>query len=214
MAEKFGNGTKYIALDLAGHDAPQKLYDFCRGTRIDLLINNAGFGIFGEFTQSSLAGELEMIDVNVRSVHILTKLFLRDFEKRGSGYLLNVSSVAGFMTGPLMSTYYASKNYVVRLTLAIREELRRKHSGVSVSVLCPGPVNTDFNNRAGVSFSLQAADTRFVARYAIEQTLRGRAVIVPGLMIRLGLVGAYLCPPRLQAAIVCELQKKKKGGRR
>lgn len=211
MAAKFGSSTRYIALDLAKHDAPQKLYDFCKGMRIDFLINNAGFGIFGEFSETSLAGELEMIDVNVRSVHILTKLFLRDFEKRGSGYLLNVASVAGFMTGPLMSTYYASKNYVVRLTLAIREELRRKHSGVSVSVLCPGPVNTDFNNRAGVSFSLKAADPKFVARYAIEQTLKGRAVIVPGLMIQLGLIGASLCPQQLQAAVVCELQKKKKG---
>lgn len=214
MAQKFGSSTQYIALDLAKPDAPQKLYDFCRNMRIDFLINNAGFGLFGEFSETSLEGELEMIDVNVRSVHILTKLFLKDFEKRGSGYILNVASVAGFMTGPLMSTYYASKNYVVRLTLAIREELRRKRSGVTVSVLCPGPVNTDFNNRAGVSFSLKAADPKFVARYAIEQTLKRRAVIVPGLMIQLGLIGASLCPPQLQAAVVCELQKKKKGSGR
>jgi len=134
MARKFGSSTKYIALDLANSDAPQKLYDFCKDMRIDFLINNAGFGIFGEFSETSLDSELELLDVNIRSVHILTKLFLRDFEKRGSGYILNVSSVAGFMTGPLMSSYYASKNYVVRLTLAIREELRRKRSNVTVSV--------------------------------------------------------------------------------
>ncbi len=214
MAERFGEGTKYIAIDLAKPDAPQKLYEFCRGTRIDFLINNAGFGIFGEFSETSLESELELINLNVRAVHILTKLFVRDFEKRGSGYIMNVGSVAGFMTGPLMSSYYASKNYVVRLTLAIREELRRKGSNVKISVLCPGPVNTDFNNRAGVAFSLQAADAKYVARYAIEQTLRGQAVIVPMLMIRLGLLGAKLCPTQLQAAIVCELQKKKLGNRR
>lgn len=211
MAQQFGNHTKYIVLDLAKADAPQKLYDFCKGMRIDFLINNAGFGIFGEFSESSLDAELSMIDVNIRSVHILTKLFLRDFRKRNSGYILNVASVAGFMTGPLMATYYASKNYVVRLSLAIREELRRKHSGVSVSVLCPGPVDTEFNNRAGVSFSLKAEDAGYVARYGIDQALKGRAIIVPNPMIRLGLVGASLCPPGLQSAIVYELQKKKKG---
>lgn len=209
MAKKFGSGTKYIALDLANPDAPQKLYDFCNGLRIDFLINNAGFGLFGEFTDTSLETELEMINVNIRAVHILTKLFLRDFTQRGRGHILNVASSAGFMTGPLMSGYYASKNYVVRLTLAIHEELRRKHSPVRVSVLCPGPVDTDFNNRAGVHFGVPAADAKYVAQYGIEQALSGKTVIVPTLMMKMGVIGAKFCPERILAPITYNLQKRK-----
>ncbi len=211
MAKKFGEGTRYIALDLAGRDAPQKLYEFCQGTRIDFLINNAGFGVFGEFSETSLAQELAMLDVNVRAVHILTKLFLRDFEKRGRGHILNVASSAGFMTGPLMAGYYASKNYVVRLTLAIREEQRRRRSGVTVSVLCPGPVDTDFSDRAGVQFSAAPADAKYVARYGIEQALAGKAIIVPTLKMKLALLGAKLCPEQPLAAVAYHIQKRKRG---
>ncbi len=211
MAKKFGEGTRYIALDLAGRDAPQKLYEFCQGTRIDFLINNAGFGVFGEFSETSLAQELAMLDVNVRAVHILTKLFLRDFEKRGRGHILNVASSAGFMTGPLMAGYYASKNYVVRLTLAIREEQRRRGSGVTVSVLCPGPVDTDFSDRAGVQFSAAPADAKYVARYGIEQALAGKAIIVPTLKMKLALLGAKLCPEQPLAAVAYHIQKRKRG---
>ncbi len=210
MAKKFGEGTRYIALDLAERDAPQRLYDFCQGTRIDFLINNAGFGVFGEFAETSLAQELAMLDVNVRAVHILTKLFLRDFEKQGRGHILNVASAAGFMTGPLMSGYYASKNYVVRLTLAIREELRRRRSGVTVSVLCPGPVDTDFSDRAGVQFSAAPAGAKYVAQYGIEQALAGKAVIVPTLKMKLALLGAKLCPEQPLAAAAYHIQKRKR----
>ena len=96
MAEKFGKNTKYLALDLSEQDAPQKLYQFCEGMQIDFLINNAGFGIFGEFTETDLNQELELIDVNIRAVHILTKLFLKDFAKRDRGMILNVASSSGF----------------------------------------------------------------------------------------------------------------------
>ncbi len=211
MAKKFGEGTRYIVLDLAERDAPQQLYEFCQGTRIDFLINNAGFGVFGEFSETSLAQELAMLDVNVRAVHILTKLFLRDFEKRGRGHILNVASAAGFMTGPLMSGYYASKNYVVRLTLAIREELRRRRSGVTVSVLCPGPVDTDFSDRAGVQFSAAPADAKYVAQYGVEQALAGKAIIVPTLKMKLALLGAKLCPEQPLAAAAYHIQKRKRG---
>lgn len=211
MAKKFGDSTRYIALDLAERDAPQKLHAFCKGMKIDFLINNAGFGIFGEFSDVPLEKELELIDVNIRALHILTKLFLRDFERQGSGRILNVASIAGFLTGPLMSTYYASKNYVLRLSLAIRDELRRKHSNVKISVLCPGPVATDFNDRAGASFDVPSANAKYVARYAIEQALNDRAVILPTLSIKLGSVAARLCPMTQQAAIVYHLQKRKGG---
>ena len=108
------------------------------------MLNNAGFGAFGEFNSTSLEKELDMINVNIKAVHILTKLFLKDFIKKDKGYILNVASIAAFQAGPLMATYYSSKAYVLRLTLSIYEELRRLKSNVKVSVLCPGPVDTNF----------------------------------------------------------------------
>lgn len=102
----------------------------------------------GEFDKTDIYDELDMLNVNIRAMHILTKLFLRDFKRRNYGIILNVASSAGFMTGPLMSSYYASKNYVLRLSMAIYEELRRSRSNVKISVFCPGPVDTNFNNRA------------------------------------------------------------------
>ncbi len=209
MAERFGNDTRYIALDLATPGAAEQLHLFCRDLRVDFLINNAGFGVFGPFTDTSLAEELEMIEVNIRSLHILTKLFLQDFEKRNRGCILNVASSAGFMTGPLMATYYASKNYVVRLTLAIHEELLRAKSDVHVCVLCPGPVDTNFNDRAGVRFGVPAATARDTARYGIDHALEGETVIVPSLPMRLSLLGAKLCPDGLLASVVYHLQKRK-----
>ncbi|MFR0880832.1 MAG: SDR family NAD(P)-dependent oxidoreductase [Oscillospiraceae bacterium] len=133
--------AEIIPCNLADENEVFELYNKCRSKNIDFLINNAGYGLFGEFDKTDLRDELDMINVNIKALHILTKLFLRDFRKRDHGRILNVASSAGFMTGPLMSSYYASKNYVVRLTLAIREELRRAGSNVKISVFCPGPVD-------------------------------------------------------------------------
>ena len=209
MAKTFGNGTRILTLDLAKPGAAQELYKFCEGTPIDMVVNNAGFGVFGSFTETPLEKELELLEVNVRAVHILTKLFLRDMVKRDEGIILNVGSVAGFTTGPLLSSYYASKNYVVRLTTAIREELRRRGSNVHVSVLCPGPVDTQFNDRAGVHFSAPPASPRYVARYAVDQALKGRCIILPTLGVKLGWLAMQTCPETLAARVVYNFQKRK-----
>lgn len=209
MAKRFGSGTRYLALDLAQRGAAEKLYAFCKGMRIDFLINNAGFGVFGNFTETSLEEELELIDVNIRALHILTKLFLRDMTARDSGVILNVSSIAGFSAGPMLSSYYASKNYVVRLTTAIREELRRRGSHVKICALCPGPVDTNFNNRAGVTFSVRPANPRYVAQYAIEHALAGQCLIIPTLIAKLGAVSMMLSPEIIASRFVYEMQKRK-----
>ena len=209
MADKFGTGTKYIALDLAQRGSAEKLYDFCKDTKIDFLINNAGFGVFGEFTETDLNAELELIEVNIRTVHILTKLFLKDFVSRDKGIILNVASSAGFMSGPMLSSYYASKNYVVRLTMAIREELRRKHSNIQIGVLCPGPVDTNFNNRAGVTFSVKPVTPRYVAKYGIEGSFDGKGIMIPTLGMKIGVIGAKLCPEEIAVRFIYELQKRK-----
>jgi len=209
MAAAFGRNTRYLALDLSQRGAAEKLYAFCQNTRIDFLINNAGFGVFGNFTETDLEAELSLIEVNIRAVHILTKLFLRDFVKRDSGMILNVASSAGFMSGPMLSSYYASKNYVVRLTMAIREELRRSGSHVQIGVLCPGPVDTNFNNRAGVTFSVKPITPRYAAQYGIEGTFDGKGIMIPTLGMKIGVIGAKLCPECLMTRIVYELQKRK-----
>ena len=125
-----------------------KLYEKYSDKKIDIFINNAGFGLFGDFVQTDLDRELEMIKLNVVAYHVLTKLFLKKFVKEDRGYILNVCSSAGFLAGPKLATYYATKNYVLKLTMAIYEELRHEKSSVVISALCPGPVSTEFNKVA------------------------------------------------------------------
>lgn len=177
---------------------------------IDLLINNAGFGLFGEFKDTQLNKELEMIDTNIKAVHILMKLFLNDMMEKDSGKILNVASVAGFMPGPLMATYYATKNYVVRLSQAVREELKKNKSKVSISVLCPGPVSTNFNNVADVKFNLKGMSSQYVAKYAIDKTLKGKFLIKPGISVKLARIGSKIFPDSLAAKICYHMQERKR----
>ena len=178
------NKSKIIIADLVDITKVKELYVLARGENIDILVNNAGFGLFGDFYETDINKELEMININIKAVHLLTKLFLRDMYKRNSGYILNVASSAAFGPGPLMATYYATKAYVYNLTEAINEELRRKNSNVIVSSLCPGPVDTNFNKTAGVSFKVKALNSDDVAKYAIDKLLQGKAVIVPGFSMK------------------------------
>ena len=124
--------VEVIELDLLKEKNVFKLYEMCKDRNIDILINNAGFGLFGLFTETDLDRELEMIDLNIKAYHILTKLFLKDFVEKDNGYILNVASSAGFMAGPRLSTYYATKNYVLKLTMAFYDELRQSGSNVVV----------------------------------------------------------------------------------
>ena len=139
-------------MDLRDAKSCRMLYERVKAEEIDILINNAGFGLCGAFDETSLDRELEMIDLNIRAVHVLTKLFLKDFIARDHGFILNVASIAAYAPGPLMATYYASKAYVLRLSQSIYGELRRRGSHVHVAALCPGPVRTEFQSgsRRGV----------------------------------------------------------------
>jgi hypothetical protein len=176
---------------------------------IDILVNNAGFGLFGHFDETDLDKELSMIDTNITAVHILTKLYLDEMKKKDSGKILNVASIAGFMVGPLMATYYATKNYVVALTRAIRKELKKEKSNVEVSVLCPGPVKTEFNNVAGVRFSLRGLSSEYVAKYAVKKLLTGKEVIIPGFSIKCIKLFSKIVPDKLLIEIAYHTQKSK-----
>lgn len=176
---------------------------------VDILINNAGFGDCGNFSKTSLEKEIAMINTNVVAYHTLMKLYLIDMKKKGTGKILNVASIAGFMPGPLMATYYATKSYVVRLSEGIREELKKEKSKVQISILCPGPVKTNFSKVANVKFHLREADSRRVAEYAIKKLERGRFYIVPGFDVKLARLGAKLVPSPWISKITYLVQKRK-----
>lgn len=209
IQKELSGEVKIVVADLSNESKLKELYVLCKNDNIDILVNNAGFGLFGEFTETDLNQELEMIDVNIKAVHILTKLFLKDMKKRNKGYILNVSSAASFQAGPLMATYYATKSYVTKLTLAIYEELRRDKSNVHISCLCPGPVNTNFNNVANVQFSMKSLSSEYVARYAIDKMFQNKLIIIPGIKMKFTIFFNRLVSNKLAIKIVYKFQKKK-----
>lgn len=175
----YPNKITTLSFDLRKSDECIKLYKLLQKENIDILINNAGFGDSGNFTETDLDKELDMIDLNIKAYHILTKLFLKDFVKRDYGRILNVASMAGFMPGPYMATYYATKNYIVSLSLAIYEELKKDNSKVKISIFCPGPVSTNFNNVANVKFNISSIDSNYASKLAIDGMFQDKLIIVP-----------------------------------
>lgn len=198
-----------IVADLANEQKVKELYVITKKENIDILINNAGFGDFGYFTETDLNKELEMINTNIKALHILTKFFLRDMEQRNSGYILNVASSASFQPGPLMSTYYATKSYVYQLTEAIYYEQKKKKTNVHISVLCPGPVKTNFNNVAGVKFGIKPQSSAFVAKYAIDQMLANKMLIIPGFKMKCAKFFSRFVSDKFLLRITYRIQKKK-----
>jgi len=200
-----------IAMDLSNPENCKKLYEEVNkkfGT-IDILINNAGFGEFGFLTETNLEKEISMINTNITAVHILTKLFLKDMQKNNKGNILNVSSIAGFLPGPLMAAYYSSKSYVLRLSQSIREELKKQKSNVKISVLCPGPVKTNFNNVAGVKFQLHSLTSEYVAKYTINKMLKNKFLIIPGITIKLTAFASKIVPSVILSKFVYISQRRK-----
>ncbi len=169
-----------IEKDLSKQQNCKDLYEETKNINIDFLINNAGFGEFGEFINTDLEKEINLINTNITAVHVLTKLYLKDMVNKNRGHILNVASIAGMEPGPLMAAYYASKAYVIRLTRAINKELKKNKSNVKMSILCPGPVNTNFNNVANVVFKAPSMSSEKVAKYGIDKSLKGKLIIIPG----------------------------------
>lgn len=210
LQKELGGKVRIISSDLSKKESCIELYNTLKEDNIDLLINNAGFGIFGNFNETDLEKELNLINTNITALHILTKLFLKDMVNKNSGKILNVASIAGVAPGPLMATYYSSKAYVLRLTEAIYEELREQKSNVTISALCPGPVATNFNNVANVKFSIKALSSEYVAKYAIDKTLKGKLIIIPGIKIKLLRILSKISPDKLTMKIVYKNQTRKK----
>lgn len=215
LKKELKTDAQILALDVTKREDIEEISN--RAAEVDVFINNAGFGVFGDFCKTDLEKELSMIETNIKAVHILTKNVVREFKKRGSGHILNVASLAAFFPGPLFAAYYASKSYVLRLTQGVAEELRRDKSKVKISALCPGPVHTEFGAVANVSFgrgdekgAKKVVLTSYdVAEYAIKKMLKGKTVIIPGFIMRGAVVLRRFLSDKLLARIVYLIQSKK-----
>lgn len=201
---------KIITADLSDVETCRKLMNDLADFDIDIFINNAGFGICGEVDDIADETELNMIDLNVKSLHLLTKLVLRPMIKKNRGYILNVASSAGLLpAGPYMSTYYATKAYVASFTRGVAEELRQRKSNVYIGCLCPGPVETEFDKVANVEFSLKGISAEYCANYAITKMFQKKVTIVPSFKMKAAVVLAKFVPVNLYVKIGAKQQKKK-----
>lgn len=210
IQEKLPTKVTIIVADLSQEQKVKELYALAKKENIDMLINNAGLGDFGPLSETDLNKDLELININIKAVHILTKSFVKDMEKRDSDtYILNVASSAAFQPGPLMSTYYATKSYVYQLTEALYYEEKKKKTKVHISVLCPGPVETNFNNVAKVKFSVKPLKSAFVARYAIDKTLENKMLIIPGFKMKCAKFFSRFVSDKFLLRIIYRIQKKK-----
>ena len=207
LRKQLKTNIEICVMDISKEENCYELYN--KHSDIDILINNAGFGLFGEFNEIDIKKELQMIDTNINAVHILTKLYLNEMIKKDNGYILNTASTAGFFSGPLMATYYATKGYVLKLTEAINEELKHKKSRVYVGALCPGPVNTEFNDVANVKFAVKALSSKYVASYAIKKMFKRKIIIIPGISNRLLIFCNRILPRNLILKINYYVQRKK-----
>ncbi len=208
IQSKIKTNCEIEAMDLSEKENVYKLFEKYKG-QIDLLINNAGFGECGYFSKTDLENDIDMINLNVTSLHMLTKLFLKDFISKDKGQILNVASLAAFEPGPLMATYYSTKSYVYNLTMAIYEELRREKSNVKISVLCPGPIDTGFNDRAKVKFGVKSLTSDYVTGYALKKLKRNKLLIIPGFKMKVGVFMNRLLPRKLVMRVIYNIQEKK-----
>jgi short-subunit dehydrogenase len=198
LREQFKVDARFFTIDLARPDAPGKVLNHVQaaGFKVDVLVNNAGFGAQGHFTQLPPERQLEMLQVNVTTLTHLTRLFLPGMVERRRGGVLNVASTAAFQPGPLMAVYYASKAFVLSLTEAIAEEVAA--SNVTVTALCPGPTNTNFaaaaEIRAARLFNKRAMSAAAVARAGHAGFRRGRCVVIPGASNKLLAFSVRLAP--------------------
>ena len=202
--------VEIIPMDLSIISNVYKLYEKTKRHDIDILVNNAGVGLYGEFYDIDLQKEMDMLRLNIGATNILTKLYLKDMVKKNKGRILNVSSIFGFMPGPLMSSYYASKAYITSFSRAINMELKMKNINVGISTLCAGAVDTNFNSDLGISFFIPPSSSEKVAKYSINKLLKNKEIIVPGIINKFVYVLNKIIPNRISRYIVYMSQNGKR----
>ena len=210
LSSKHGVQATVIVADLTRPDAPREI--FAAAPPVDVLVNNAGFGLSGKFAETPMRTELDMIQVNVAALTHLTKLFLPQMLERKRGRILNVASTAAFQPGPLMAVYYATKAYVLSFSEAIAEELRG--TGVTVTALCPGPTATGFQKNANMGTEallklMKPVSSMEVARAGYRGLMRGQRVVIPGLKNKLGVQSLRFSPRALTTRIVRAHQERR-----
>jgi hypothetical protein len=215
LTEEFGVAATVLPADLSDPAAPLDVFLALAERRIaiDVLVNDAGFGVYGLFADTPLAKELGMIQVNVTALTHLTKLFLPGMLERRRGRILNVASTAAFQPGPLMAVYYATKAYVLSFSEALGNETAG--TGVTVTALCPGPTSTDFKSRAQVETTRPlpgplVMDAASVARAGYEGMVRGKRVVVPGAANRVFVQALRATPRNLATAISRRIRESKR----
>ena len=213
IIKKYGKcNVEIMKCDVSNVESVKNLYNDIQKEfgNIDVLVNNAGFGDCGKFYETDLEKDISMINTNILGLHVLTKLFLQDMVKVNKGYILNIASIAGFMPGPLMATYYSTKAYVVRLTRAIAKELKVVNSKVRIAAFCPGPVNTDFDKNANVTFSLKGQSSSDVAKIGVNGLFKSNKVVYfSSILIRIVACLAKIMPESFMANQAYMTQKRK-----
>ena len=210
LAESLQTDCIVITADLSDMEECKRVMRELDSKEIEVFINNAGFGYCGEILNIETQTELDMIDLNVKAMHLLAKLALERMVEKEKGYVLNVASSAGLLpAGPYMSAYYATKAYVTSFTRGVAEELRRKHSHVYIGCLCPGPVDTEFNKVANVEFALKGISAYECANYAVTQMFRKKVTIVPAFHMKALVVLSRFLPTKLYVRIAAKQQRKK-----
>lgn len=212
MLFDYGIDIKVLALDLSDIEGCQQLIDYVEDNKLDIevLVNNAGVGSFGEFKDLLWKSEENLININIKALTMLTNYFLPKMIKRKNGGILNVASTAAFSAGPKMASYYASKAYVLNLTEAIAEEV--KDSGVTVSCLCPGPVKTSFQGKAGIQKSSGAKkflmEPAVVALEAYKNFNKGKVIIIPGAKNKFLVIINKFAPRSIVRKIILKTNEK------
>jgi short-subunit dehydrogenase len=214
LADKYGAKVKVMSKDLAHPAAPAEIFSRLKNENIhiDMLVNNAGFGLYGPFAGTSWQKEQMMIDLNVRALTELTKIFLPDMISSKYGRILNVASTAAFQPGPLMAVYYASKAYVLSFSEAIANEL--KGTGVTVTALCPGPTESGFYDAAALHESKLFEGKKLptsaeVAEYGYSAMMKGKTVAIHGTMNWIMANSVRFTPRKVVAAVVRMMQERK-----
>ncbi|BAY23502.1 short-chain dehydrogenase/reductase SDR [Calothrix sp. NIES-2100] len=212
--KKFSIFVKILAKDLSIPTSPTEIFTELQQSsiKVDVLVNNAGFGTYGVFAETDLTTELKMLQVNIVSLTHLTKLFLKDMVEQGYGKILNVASVAAFQPGPLMAVYFATKAYVLSFSEAIANEL--EGTGVSVTVLCPGPTATEFQKTAAMEDSKIASvnrmmDTERVAKIGYRSLMANKIVVIPGLRNKILTESVRFTPRNLVTKVVKSMHELK-----
>lgn len=208
--KKTGTESLIFPADLSKTEECYRLMKELEQIPVGIFINDAGFGDCGSFLETDEKKEMDMIDVNVKAMHLLMKLMLRRMEKQEGGYILNVASSAGLLpAGPYMATYYATKSYMTSLTRAVALELKQQGSRVYVGALCPGPVDTEFNAVANVDFALPGITPQYCVSYALAQMKKKKVVIVPTMTLKAATTMGRFIPQKLLVSITAHQQKKK-----